>query len=184
MSRGGDSKYGPFGLGMRAGAISALLFYLSLCGCVHWNVDPARRLASLIEIGSPSILSVEKRPRNSILDKIEFAVAGSPELSPRTKSTLQRYDLMKTYQNKPAAALSMLESEVHLDPSLEKVYAFAEMAQIRGDVAEFNSDHAAAKRLYLTSITSAYRYLFDPFFAGLRNDFDPEFRGACDMYKR
>ena len=36
--------------------------------------------------------------------------------------------------------------------------------------------------LYGASVLHAYDYLFDPRFAATRNPYDPQYRGACDLY--
>ena len=162
-------------------ALGSTLFF-SLGGCVRLSERNIRRFASVVEIGKPSKVSVDKRPGNPILEKIEFAFAGSPEMSERSERVLRLHALHKTYQRDPKQALRMLEQHIQRDPSPEKVYAFSELAQIRGDIEKFRSKRQSAKHWYMTSLTSAYRYLFDPWFAEQRNHYDPEFRGACDLY--
>jgi hypothetical protein len=166
----------------RLAALTLLCALALQIGCVQWNETTARRFASVVALGTSSAVTIEKHPPNTILDKIEFVIAGTSKLSPRSVRVLNRYDLTKTYTLHPEAALRALEAEIRRDPDLEKVFAYAEMAQIRGDVEEFNSNYHEAKGWYLASVTNAYRYLFDPFFNGQRNVYDPGYRGACDLY--
>ena len=57
----------------------------------------------------------------------------------------------------------------------------AELAYLAARKAE-QQDPRRAMDLYGASVLHAYAYLFDDRFAATRNCYDPQFRGACDLY--
>ena len=57
----------------------------------------------------------------------------------------------------------------------------AELAYLGGKKAE-KYDKRIALDLYGASVLHAYQYLFDDRFAATRNPYDPQYRGACDLY--
>ena len=66
-------------------------------------------------------------------------------------------------------------------PSTEKLYSLAELNYLGAKKIEA-CDQGAALDLYGAAAANAYLYLFDERFASVRNPYDPEFRGACDVY--
>jgi pimeloyl-ACP methyl ester carboxylesterase len=77
--------------------------------------------------------------------------------------------------------LQRLQAINDREPSADKVYAMAELAFLGGKKAE-SFDKRAALDLYGASVLHAYSYLFDEHFAATRNAYDPQYRGACDLY--
>ncbi len=67
------------------------------------------------------------------------------------------------------------------EPTADKVYAFAELAYLAGRQAE-SRDPTGAVNLYGAAVMRAYEYLFDPRLYATRNPYDPQFRGACELY--
>ena len=67
------------------------------------------------------------------------------------------------------------------EPSADMVYAMSELAFLGGKKTEPH-DKRAALDLYGASVLHAYDFLFDPRFAATRNPYDPQYRGACDLY--
>ena len=57
----------------------------------------------------------------------------------------------------------------------------SELAFLGGKKAELH-DKRAALDLYGASVLHAYDYLFDARLAATRNPYDPNYRGACDLY--
>ncbi len=64
----------------------------------------------------------------------------------------------------------------------EKIYAVSELAYIIGQRAEKSSNFSKALDMYGVSGSNAYIYLFSPQIDSQRNPYDPQFRGACDLY--
>jgi hypothetical protein len=67
------------------------------------------------------------------------------------------------------------------EPTADKVYALSELAFLGGKKAEIVDKHAALD-LYGAAVLHAYQYLFDERFAATRTPYDPQYRGACDLY--
>jgi pimeloyl-ACP methyl ester carboxylesterase len=99
--------------------------------------------------------------------------------SERTQKLLRRYDLEKLDTN---ARLEKLHEEIAKEPLAEKLYAFAELSYIAGKHAQRHKQVTKAVDLYAASIAHAYWFLFDPQYDRSRNPYDPQFRGACDIY--
>jgi len=72
----------------------------------------------------------------------------------------------------------MLDVEV----DSELVYGVSEMAYILGQRAEKNHNVALALDMYGVAVSNAYMFLFSGEFDTSRNPYDPQFRGACDLY--
>ncbi len=93
---------------------------------------------------------------------------------------LRRYDLRG---RDPQTLLAALEENMHREPSAAKLYAYAELAHRAGAQLE-RRDEKRAFDLYASSVAHAYLYLFDPRYVQGRNEYDPQFRGACDLYNK
>ncbi|MDR0869588.1 MAG: alpha/beta fold hydrolase [Planctomycetaceae bacterium] len=96
-------------------------------------------------------------------------------ISKRTQQTLRTYDLEKTAKKKPPAALEELLKETNREPTLDLVFAVAELANIQAKRNE-------PAYWYYQSAKYAFGYLFDPRFNNRRNRYDPHFRKACLFY--
>ncbi len=77
--------------------------------------------------------------------------------------------------------LERLETINRSEPSRENVYALAELAYIGGRKTA-STDRDSALELYGSAVMYAHDYLFDDSYVGLSNPYDPQFRGACDLY--
>ena len=106
---------------------------------------------------------------------------GGPRPTARTMQLLRRYDLAEGYSSDSKKMLATLEELVAQEPSADNIYSYAELAYISGKKAELTNPQGALD-MYGASVTHAYMYLFEPRFAPLRNPYDPQFRGACDLY--
>lgn len=105
----------------------------------------------------------------------------TPAASPRTVQLLRRYDIPVEEDVDFPTQLRQLGDSLAADPTADKVFAYAELSYLAGREAE---DEKAAFDLYINSVAHAYLFLFDDNFAGTRNAYDPQFRGACDLYNR
>ena len=77
--------------------------------------------------------------------------------------------------------LKRLQAINDREPSADNVYAMSELAFLGAKKAEAH-DKRATLDLYGASVLHACDYLFDPRFAATRNPYDPNYRGACDLY--
>jgi triacylglycerol esterase/lipase EstA (alpha/beta hydrolase family) len=89
--------------------------------------------------------------------------------------------LLDDVSGDPRALLEKVQEVIEREPSANNVYAFAELSFLEAKKAE-NQDPRLALDLYGASVLHAYQYLFDPRFQNTRNAYDPNFRGACDLY--
>ncbi len=94
---------------------------------------------------------------------------------------LRQYNLAGELHGEMQPLLDKVQAIADQEPTPQKVYAFAELSYIAGKKVELTSP-AAALDHYGASVTYAYKYLFDERYSPLRNPYDPEFRGACDLY--
>jgi len=128
---------------------------------------------------SSRFITLRKVPRNPLEGPLELLSYSGPKPTPRTQQLLRRYDLLKAEREQ---VLARLEEEIAEEPSGDKLYAFAELAYIHGKRAEAMGRDAQALELYGAAVAHAYWYLFDPQYDALRNPYDPQFRGASDLY--
>ena len=121
-------------------------------------------------------------PANPLAIPLQVASSKGPQISPRTGSVLRRYALEESYKQDPAACLEELQSLVESEVDGELVYSVSELAYILGKRAEQKRDAARALDMYGVAVSNAYMYLFSTEFDEIRNPYDPQFRGACDLY--
>ncbi len=103
---------------------------------------------------------------------------------------LRRYDLAGELHGDRVALLARLEDIQRREPDREHEYAMAEVAYITATQAE-KLHRRRALQFYGTALIHAYRYLFDyeVDIPGRRdalviNPYDPQFRGASDLYNQ
>lgn len=145
--------------------MGALCATLLVCGC-------ARR----------EYLSIRKAPRNPLAGPLELLSYSGPKPSDRTEQLLRRYALSEQMAKSPKEALQKLQDEIQREPTPEKIYAYAELAYVQGKRSDSLGDKTSALNYFGASVAHAYLYLFDPHFDQQRNFYDPQFRGACDVY--
>jgi len=126
-------------------------------------------------------VSLRSVPRNPLSDSLKLSSYWGPEPTPRTMQVLRVSHLDGKLDGPRRELLDGLQAAIDREPSADKVYAFAELAYLGGKEAE-EDDPALAVDLYGASVLYAYHYLFDDFLANVRNPYDPQFRGACDLY--
>ncbi|MGE3779522.1 MAG: esterase/lipase family protein, partial [Pirellulaceae bacterium] len=128
---------------------------------------------------SPSYLARRSEPFNPLSATLQLVSWSGPKPSERSQKLLRRYDLDEANGDE---RLRQLETEVAKEPNPEKLYAFAELAYIEACRADKRKDRGRAVDLYGAAVAHAYWYLFDVDHDLMRNPYDPQFRGACDLY--
>ncbi|HEX4142619.1 MAG TPA: alpha/beta hydrolase [Pirellulales bacterium] len=128
-----------------------------------------------------SWVDVRKQQRNVLAMQLTMATSDGSHLSARTMLLLRRYDLAGRLEGDPCALLIELREIFNREPTADKLYSLAELAYWAGQKAELAHPQKALE-LYGSAVMHSYLYLFDDRFAHLRNPYDPEFRGACDLY--
>ncbi|GAB5403109.1 MAG: alpha/beta fold hydrolase [Aureliella sp.] len=97
---------------------------------------------------------------------------------------MRRYALLEVYKQDPRECLQLMQELMDNDPEGELVYGVSELAYILGNRAEKEGAIGEALDMYGVSVSNAYMYLFAGEFDSVRNPYDPQFRGACDLYNQ
>ncbi len=118
-------------------------------------------------------------PANPLAGPLQLVSRNGPQPTPRTQQLLRRYALL---DEDTSMRLVGLEQEIEREPSPEKMYACAELSYVQGKRSEALGNESLALELYGNSIHYAYWYLFKGKSGPYRNPYDPQFRGACDVY--
>ncbi len=171
-------------------ALQRLLWMAALGGavcaasCRSLDVDSARRLARISNLGKSQALSVRKHAKNPLSDQLKLMTFKGPKPTPRTQQFLRRFDLQRRYEQDPDDCLLGLMDVVQREQSLEAMHALAEIAYVEGERSRIRGAKDRSSKMYATALIASYRYLFDPGLPDLRNAYDPEFRRACDIYNQ
>jgi pimeloyl-ACP methyl ester carboxylesterase len=128
-------------------------------------------------------VKVRDTPKNPLAGTLGLLSPRGPKPTPRTMQLLRRYDLAGELNADQAALLARLEDIQRREPNREHEYAMAEIAYITATQAE-KLHKARALEFYGTALTHAYRYLFDYADMLSANHYDPQFRGASDLYNQ
>lgn len=127
-------------------------------------------------------VSLRATPRNPLSETLGLVTRQGPRPTERTVQLLRRYDLEKLLSGNRHELLNKLDQIDRREPRREHLYAQAELAYVGAKNAERSMKHDKALELYGSAVLYAYRYLFDRGYRMPTNPYDPEFRGACDLY--
>ena len=127
------------------------------------------------------MIEMRKVPRSPLVERFKLTSRQGPQPSPRTVQVVRVNDLGDEVSEDPRVLLEKLQRVIEREPTAQNVYAFAELAFLAGKKSE-PRDPQLALDLYGAATMHAYEYLFDDRFRRLRNPYDPQFRGACDLY--
>jgi pimeloyl-ACP methyl ester carboxylesterase len=166
-----------------------LLMVVGLAPCFHgcaWNLETARRLATVANFGAATGVEVRKRPRNPLERTMSTwsAWTGYGGLQPteRTRLFLRQYALEEDYRQHPAEFLGELRNSCQAVPDLQRLQVLAELAYIEGNRERLAGNEKLAGEFLATAVMASYQYLFDPRLDVSRNAYDPLFRQVCDTY--
>ena len=137
--------------------------------------------AALSGCASPQWVTLRSVPRNPLGDELQLTSWSGPQPTPRTMQLLRVYNLTDALQGDSRTLLENLQRITEREPSADKVYAMSELAYLSARKIE-KQDKAKALDLYGAAVLHAYAFLFDDRLAATRNCYDPQFRGACDLY--
>lgn len=163
------------------------------CGSKHSPTHARRRLVNRLAIALALIapvagcaahsrwVSVRSTPRNPLTDALGLLAKQGPKPTPRTMQLLRRYDLEGKLGDKKAL-LAELNEINRREPNREHLYALSELSYVGAKKSEAAMNPKDALELYGASVVYAYQYLFDTTYPSPSNPYDPEFRGACDLY--
>lgn len=152
----------------------------------HRPVVRALALAGLVALTSGGCtfsrgVSLRSVPYNPLVERLNLASYWGPRPSERTLQVLRVCNLHWSSNDDPRPLLEELQAAIEQDPTPEKIYAFSELAYMGAKMAE-EHDKQIAVDLYGASALYAYQYLFGDQLAQVRNPYDPQFRGACELY--
>jgi len=139
-------------------------------------------LVSVSGCASQKFVTLRDIPMNPLAAQLHLVSKSGPQVSSRTETLLHHYALQELYKREPDACLNQLQDLTVDEKGAEKVYAVAELAYILGVRAEKSKDHSKALDMYSVAVSNAYIYLFCSELDYTRNPYDPQFRGACDVY--
>jgi pimeloyl-ACP methyl ester carboxylesterase len=128
-------------------------------------------------------VKVRDTPKNPLAGTLDLLSPGGAKPTPRTMQLLRRYDLAGELKGDQAALLARLEEIQRREPSREHEYAMAEIAYITASQSE-KMRKARALEFYGTALIHAYRYLFEKEEVLAASPYDPQFRGASDLYNQ
>ncbi len=138
-------------------------------------------VAVLPACSSSQYVKIRTTPKNPLTETLQLASWSGPQPSDRTLLVLRKHDLENKLDGDSTELLTQFQKIVEREPSAEKQHAYAELSYLAAKKAEQRDDQRALD-LYGASVAYAYIYLFDDKHAAWRNPYDPQFRGACDLY--
>ena len=106
-----------------------------------------------------------------------------PDPSARTQQLLRRYDLESHGESERHDVIREIAVNASAADRHTHEHAMAEIAYLGAKKAE-GRDRERAAELFGAAILHSYRYLFDDTGQFPCNPYDPQFRGACDLYNR
>lgn len=127
-------------------------------------------------------VQVRQSPINPLTESLHLMSRTGAQITPRTTTLLRHYALLDVYERDPDDCLVKLQELAMDEKGAEKVYAISELAYTIGCKAEKASKEGHALDMYTVAVSNAYLYLFCPDLDISRNPYDPQFRGACDLY--
>ncbi len=130
----------------------------------------------------PQWVTVRDAPHNPLTERLMLLSRGGPRPTERTKIFLRRYDLEGHLHDNPIELVHEVQNVIDREPSPEALAAAAELSYIGGVRSTLVANNSQALDLYGTSVAYSHAYLFDPQCSQFQNPYDPEFRGACDLY--
>ena len=138
-------------------------------------------IAPLAGCASYHGVALRESPKNPLAEELMLFAKGGPRPSERTAQLLRRYDLDADWDRDPRQTLVKLHGMIEREPSADKVYSYAELAYLTAVKSQLGNEKTALD-LFGTAVMNSYIYLFDDRCGPWRNSYDPQFRGACDLY--
>ena len=127
-------------------------------------------------------VQMRSTPKNPLTESLDLLSRTGPKVTERTTTLLRHFALLDLYKSNPEECLVQLQELAMDEKGAEKVYAISELAYTMGSKAEKESQKGRALDMYTVAVCNAYLYLFCPELDVSRNPYDPQFRGACDLY--
>ncbi len=119
---------------------------------------------------------------NALEARLALMGRSGPRVSARTWAALKRFGLAEVDSVGTVPSLDAIRTAIDQSDDPELIYSLSELAYVEGKRAERRKDTAAALNFYGISLTNSYDFLFADDLRSERNYYDPQFRGACDLY--
>ena len=119
---------------------------------------------------------------NALEAQLSLLTRSGPQVSARTLDALERFELSDISTDSGPESLERIRKAIDQTDDPELIYALSELAYVQGKRAERLGDTTAALNFFGIALTNSYDYLFSEDLAAGRNPYDPQFRGACDLY--
>lgn len=128
-------------------------------------------------------VTLRETPRNPFALRMDRLAMRGPKPSPRTEQLLRQYDLLSQLGGDRTELISQLHDLTTPATQAEHQYAMAELAYL-GAQEVHSKDAPKATELYGTALLHAHDFLFAEQGELPTNAYDPQFRGACDLYNQ
>ena len=139
-------------------------------------------LLCLVGCAAQEWVTVREIPESPLAGPLRLFASSGPQATERTEQYLRQSDLEGIDKLTPHEMLSRLQQHVSAEPTAQGMYAISELTYIAGTNAKRAGDDATALDMFGASVAHAYMYLLDERFARERNEYDPQYRRACDLY--
>lgn len=143
---------------------------------------PVFLLLLTVGCASQKFVQVRQNPVNPLTESLSLMSRSGAQITLRTTTLLRHYALLDAYHRNPEDCLVQLQELAMDEKGAEKIYAISELAFTIASKAEKASHEGHALDMYTVSVSNAYLYLFCTDLDVSRNPYDPQFRGACDLY--
>ena len=141
----------------------------------------------LVLTGCAASRNVELRsqPFNPLAERFNLLSRKGPKASDRTMQLLRQHSLADKFADDisghPEKVIGPVMGLHRQNPQPGSCFALAELHYIAGARQSARQTQQAATH-FLASARYAWEYLFDARYDTERNPYDPQFRGACDLY--
>jgi pimeloyl-ACP methyl ester carboxylesterase len=130
---------------------------------------------------SSNMVTLRTVPQNPLVEQLQLTSYYGPRPSQRTEQLLRVHNLTYIPRTDPRGLIKRLQEFNNYEPTADRVYAMSELAYLGGMEAQ-RVDKQVALDLFGASVLYAYQYLFDDRYKSTRNQYDPQYRSACDLY--
>jgi hypothetical protein len=153
-------------------------------GCLLSREQLVRRMATVATLGPDSSVTVREVKPDTSWYGLDRYLIPNREPSERTQRLLRGFNLLERYEASPEVVIECLQEMIGDQPTMQRVHALAEIAELRAHHLLKSGQVDEAKTLYAVALLHSYQFLFDPKLDLKRNAYDPQFRSICDIYNR